>query len=136
MDLFELRQILCYSLKSFNQAHQVGLELCKFLRMNLKFMGDLEYMKLKCNWCCKFHLKSHFEFDQKVLLPLLEPQISNYNTQALESQREIKQLFEVSSSLLFNNLSKLEKRLTLIMKFEEEFFISSILFIQKGIPKK
>ncbi|HEX5171753.1 MAG TPA: hemerythrin domain-containing protein [Cyclobacteriaceae bacterium] len=104
--------------------HHDGLMLCWKIRSGLSRKIDPMRIKSYTNWFYSTQLLPHFEMEEKVIFPLLEPE-NEMTRKALADHRRLRRLFEDNEDVN-RSLSRIEEELEDHIRFEERVLFEEI----------
>ena len=112
------------SLQPISREHHQGLLLSWKIREGLKRNITPERIKTYTDWFWETHLKSHFEFEEAYIFPLLGNE-HKLIKRALREHRRLKRLFTAANKVDIN-LSSKEEELIAHIRFEERILFKDI----------
>ena len=105
------------ALQPISHEHHHGLKLSWKIRQGLKLAVDPERIKKYTDWFWQHNLKSHFDFEEIHIFPILgnnHPSVKR----ALREHSRLKKIIH-SADQIEKNLSLLEEELVAHIRFEE-----------------
>jgi iron-sulfur cluster repair protein YtfE (RIC family) len=109
---------------ALSHDHHDGLMLCWKIRSGLSSKIDPMRIKSYTNWFYSTQLLPHFEMEEKVIFPLLEPE-NEMTKKALADHRRLRRLFEDNEDVS-RSLSRIEEELEDHIRFEERVLFDEI----------
>ncbi|SHG26689.1 Hemerythrin HHE cation binding domain-containing protein [Flavobacterium fluvii] len=111
-------------LQLLSHDHYHGLKLCWKIKTGLSKKIAPERIKTYADWFYKNHLIPHFELEEKLLFPILDPE-NELIKRAIAEHRSLERLFKASSDLE-KNLLLIESGLNAHIRFEERELFTEI----------
>ena len=122
------------ALQPISREHHHGLLLSWKIREGLKKEVDPGRITKYADYFWEHHLIPHFEMEEKYIFPILGAENELIKT-ALEQHKELETLFAMKTDLV-NNLSAIEKALTIHIRFEEQVLFCSMRYSPLLLRKK
>ncbi|MBR9845633.1 MAG: hemerythrin domain-containing protein [Algicola sp.] len=112
------------ALQPLSREHHQGLLLSWKIRTGFKKNIEPERIKTYANWFFENHLIPHFEIEETLIFPILEPE-HELIKRALAEHRRLKRLFTETENDT-KTLIKIEEELEQHIRFEERILFPEI----------
>lgn len=112
------------ALQPVSREHHFGLLLSWKIRKGIKLKIDYERIKAYTDWFWEHHLKSHFNFEEQYMFPILD-QEHKLIKKAIKEHKRLERLFTASDKIE-QNLSLIEEELIAHIRFEERVLFKEI----------
>lgn len=112
------------SLQPLSRQHHDGLLLCWKLKKGLQKKINIVRLKAYIDWFWSSHLKSHFEFEEKSVFPILGNE-NELVKKALEDHRKIRSIFQ-SDLFTEESTALLAEEIRQHIRFEERVLFQHI----------
>lgn len=112
------------ALQPVSREHHHGLRLSLKIRKGLSKNVAPERIKNYANWFWHHHLVPHFEMEEKYIFPVLGAE-HELIIEAVNQHQKLESLF-TDKTISVENLSQIEKELTLHIRFEEQVLFNEI----------
>src|SRR5690606_5685560 len=112
------------ALRGFDRDHHLILLLCWKIRTGLSKDVAPERIKGYADWMFSEHILPHFEFEEKYMFPVLEPDHPLVK-KALSEHRRLTRLFKGTKDLT-RSLGLIEEELEQHIRFEERVLFQEI----------
>ena len=112
------------SLQALSREHHSGLLLSWKIRQGFTFGVTPVRIKKYTDWFWRYHLKAHFEFEEKYIFPILDKD-HQLIQRALREHKELKRLFTAVNQAE-SNLTLIKDKIVEHIRFEERILFQEI----------